>query len=217
MRLSLSRISPDRRVNDALTRRRTAFQQGQIAFCHATVLKLTHQVASGTVLQGEQDESAGVLVESVYDAGAFWLAGHVGQRGPAGKGGRDERSALVVVTRVHDHAGRFVNDGEALVFVDDLQGDGFWHNAGRIIRARQVQHNAFAAPQTFARLALLAVHLHGAIPDEGLQLRARQTVSQVMENGQIETPAGFVQDELETLRFHVEAFSLLRKAAAFAT
>jgi len=85
----------------------------------------------GTVVLGDEDDAAGLLVEAMDDAGAE-VAADFGELALAEviEKGIDEGASVAGVvggasSGVDHHAGRFVDDGEVLVFVEDVEGDVF--------------------------------------------------------------------------------------------
>jgi hypothetical protein len=87
----------------------------------------------GAVVFGDDDEAAGLFVEAMDDAGAE-VAAYVGEFVEVEEEGVDKGSAVAGVwfarcgvpcSGVNHHAGRFVDDGEMLVFVEDFEGDVF--------------------------------------------------------------------------------------------
>ena len=83
----------------------------------------------GAVVFGDEDEAAGLLVEAMDDAGAE-VAADVGEFVEVEEEGVDEGATVAGVvggagSGVDHHAGGLVDDGEVLVFVEDLEGDVF--------------------------------------------------------------------------------------------
>ena len=81
----------------------------------------------GAVVFGDEDEAAGVFVEAMDDAGAE-IAADVGEFGEVEEERVDEGAAIAGVvggasSGVNHHAGGLVDDGEVLVFVEDVEGD----------------------------------------------------------------------------------------------
>src|ERR1700753_1788225 len=87
------------------------------------------------VVFGDEDEAAGLFVEAMDDAGAE-VAAYIGEFGEVEEEGVDEGAAIAGVgfavckrgcacSGVDHHAGGFVNDGEVLVFVEDVKGNVF--------------------------------------------------------------------------------------------
>jgi hypothetical protein len=91
------------------------------------------ELAVGAVVFGDEDEAAGLLVEAMDDAGAE-VAAYVGEFGEVKEEGVDEGASVALVqtaqggsagSGVDHHAGRLVDDGEVLVFVEDFERDIF--------------------------------------------------------------------------------------------
>ncbi len=81
----------------------------------------------GAVVFGDEDDAAGLLVEAVDDAGAE-VAADAGELVEVVEEGVDEGAVVAGVVGgagagVDHHAGGLVDDGEVLVFVEDVEGD----------------------------------------------------------------------------------------------
>ncbi len=79
---------------------------------------------------GGDEKAAGVLVEAMHDAGA-----HPADPGEARAAMReqrvDQRPRRVAGRRMHDHAGRLVDDDQVRILVHDSQRDGLTRESDR--------------------------------------------------------------------------------------
>ena len=135
--------------------------QRYVALLHLARGKLLPQVAVGDVVAGDEDQPAGLLVEAMHDAGAR-LAADLRKLGEAVQQRVNQRAAIAIVVGraragVHHHAGRLIDDGEVVVFVDDVERNIFGHGAQR--RRRGVAHDgdgfaAFELERCFRWLAI---------------------------------------------------------------
>ena len=73
----------------------------------------------GQVGLGDDDESRGLPVEAMDDAGA--ALGPAGERGAARHERVDEGVVPVTRRRMHHQSGRLVDDGQILILVHDLR------------------------------------------------------------------------------------------------
>jgi hypothetical protein len=106
-----------------------AVEESDVGFGNLAAGEHLAELAVGAVVFGDEDETAGEFVEAVDDARAK-IAADVGEFGEVEEEGVDEGAAVAGVVGgagagVNHHAGRFVDDGEVLVLVDDVEGDVF--------------------------------------------------------------------------------------------
>jgi len=104
-----------------------AVEEGDVGLCDLAAGEHVAEFAVGAVVFGDEDEAAGELVEAVDDAGAE-VAADVGEVGEVEEERVDEGTAVAGVvggsgSGVNHHAGGFVDDGEVLVFVEDVEGN----------------------------------------------------------------------------------------------
>jgi hypothetical protein len=113
-----------------------AVEEGEVGLGDLALGEHLAELAVGTVVFGDEDEAAGLLVETMDDAGAE-VAAYVGELVEVEEEGVDEGAAVAGVylvrggcagSGVDHHAGGLVDDGEVLVFVEnferDVLGDG---------------------------------------------------------------------------------------------
>ena len=98
-----------------------AVDQCQVFFLHAAVLELKSELVVNALVLGDDQEARRVAVEAVDDAGPVF-AGQRGKPIEMKLEGVDQGAAPVSSGRMGDHSGRLVDDGQILVFVDDLDG-----------------------------------------------------------------------------------------------
>ncbi len=100
-----------------------AGREGEVFLRHGAVLELVARALVRAIVFGDENRAARVAVEPMHDAGA---------RGPAELAefvemvtqGRGERAFPVASAGMHDHAGRLVDDGDGVVFVENFQRNG---------------------------------------------------------------------------------------------
>ena len=85
----------------------------------------------------------------------------------------EHRATPVACSRVHNQAGRLVDDEQRVVFVDDVQVDWLGHEGVLIGRALWHDLDASAAGYRRARAHRRAIHAHGTGVDPLLQAAAR--------------------------------------------
>src|SRR5213592_3616820 len=115
--MALARGAADRRVDRPGPRGDTSPSQRQIDAFDVALLDLRLQRRVSGVRAGNDQKPAGVLVESVHDAGPLGVSASTKQIPEP----IDERRALVRGRRVDDEPGRLVDHGEGVVDVDYLQ------------------------------------------------------------------------------------------------
>jgi hypothetical protein len=86
----------------------------------------------GLVGLGNHQQAGGVLVETMNDAGAFYTA-DAGQAVTAmGNEGVDQGAGGIAGTGMHHHAGRLVDDDEAVILEHDIKRYVFCFRLGRL-------------------------------------------------------------------------------------
>jgi hypothetical protein len=110
-----------------------AMDEGEVGLRDLTLGEHVAEFAVGAVVFGDEDEAAGLLVETMDDAGAE-VATYVGEFVEVEEERVDEGALVALVyaigwaragTGVDHHAGGFVDDGEVFVFVKDVERDVF--------------------------------------------------------------------------------------------
>ena len=131
-----------------------AVEEGDVGLGDLAAGEHLAELAVGAVVFGDEDEAAGLLVEAMDDAGAE-VAADVGELVEVEEEGVDEGAAVAGVvggagSGVDHHAGGLVDDGEVLVFVEDVEGDVFgrWRGgarAGESLRSRWIRRRGVFA------------------------------------------------------------------------
>ena len=151
------------------------------------------EFAVGAVVFGDEDEAAGELVKAVYDAGAQ-VASNVGEFGEVEEECVDEGAAIAGVvggtgSGVDHHAGGLVDDGEVLVFVEDVEGDVLGDGVERRGLRGAFDLDRFAAVELLFGLGGIAVDADLAGFDEKLDAGAAD-VGQSLGEVEIEAEIG---------------------------
>ena len=115
--MALARGAADRRVDRPGARGEPPFGQRQVGALDLAPPHLLLQRRVGLVVAGDDEQPAGPLVEPVDDAGALGVGAAAEQLDEL----VDQRRPAVRGRRVDDQAGGLVDDGEALVQMDDAQ------------------------------------------------------------------------------------------------
>ncbi len=126
-------VTGDGEVDGGVIFCNVAVDEGEIGFGDLAGGEHLAELAVGTVVFGDEDEAAGLLVEAVDDAGAE-VSADLGELGEVVEEGVDEGAAVAGVfvvdcggagSGVDHHAGGLVDDGKVLVFEEDVEGDVF--------------------------------------------------------------------------------------------
>jgi hypothetical protein len=153
-----------------------AVEEGDVSFGDLTAGEHVAEFAVSAVVFGDEDEAAGELVEAMDDAGAE-VAADVREFGEVEEESVDEGAPVAGVfgragASVDHHAGRFVDDGEVLVFMEDSEGDVLGDGVeGRGLRGA-FDLDGFAAVEFLFRLGGVAVDANLAGFDEELNAGA---------------------------------------------
>ena len=107
-----------------------------------------------------------------------------------------QRAAIALVlggsgARMHHHSGSLVDDGQIVVFVDDVERNLFGHGAQRRTLGRAEHGDALAAPQLQRSLRRCIIHQNFLFGDQLLHPRAAYVEMRRQEL--IETLAGVVR------------------------
>ncbi len=169
----------------------------------AVVGELSREAVMRTVVLRHDDQAAGVLVESVDDAGAAHAA-DAGQAGTAmGDEGIDEGAAGMAWGRMDHQPRRLVDDDEVVILVSDGEGDILRSRYG-IRRGRQVEGKAGTGRDLAGWISDDApVSTDMALPDQILQPGARQ-LREEADEGTIQALTALLHhsDEILTALFH---------------
>src|SRR5271166_538420 len=117
-------------------------------------------------------EAAGFFVEAMHDARAR-VATDRGQRGEMMQQGIDQRATIALVvggsgSGVDHHAGRLVDNGEIVVFVEDVEGDFLGDGSERSTLSGAEDRDALAAAQLEGRLGGCVVQQYLFLGDKFL-------------------------------------------------
>ena len=158
-----------------LASRGPAVRDRQIAAMHLACRDRPNQAGHRRQRLADDHQARGVLVEAMHDAGAR-------QRGAgriARQQGIEQGARPVARRRVHDHAGRLVDDQQVFVFVDDDEGQRLGTVGAALGRGQQRHGQALPGAQPLRRAGddeLVDAHLAAA--DQSLQIAARKLRSE---------------------------------------
>ena len=163
------RMATDRRVDGAAAGD-VAARERQVLAAHAARLQLADEAGLRRERPGHDQESAGLLVQPMDDAGAR----HAGEGGRVVQQRVQQRSVPVAAARMDDEARRLVDDDQRLVLVHDRQRDRL-RRVRTVARVRRRQHDhRFAAAGLARRIGRDAVDVHAAGVDPGAQPGPRE-------------------------------------------
>ena len=134
-RRALDRMAADRRV-DAAAPSQHAVRKCKVFAPYRSSLQLPHEIGLRDRGLGDREESAGILVQPMHDAGA----GNRGKLRRVVKQRIGERAVPMATAGVHYQPRGFVDDDEHIVFVDDCERQGLRHERVRT-RIRQWSDN----------------------------------------------------------------------------
>jgi len=170
---AVSRVPPDRRLDDPLRARHRAVDQRQIPPFDTARLELSRQGEVRAVGLGDNEEARGPAVQPVDDPGAAHAPDPGERRATARQEGVDERPRRMTRPRVDDQARGLVHDKDGVVLVDDIERNRLGHERERR-RGRNLDGDRRAGAEALARLGTGPIHDDVACRDQGLQVRARQ-------------------------------------------
>ena len=151
-----------------------AFQKGVVDAPALFCLNLLLQVDVGSIVFGNDKQSACVLVQPVHDSGAQ-NAVDAGQILDVEQQCVDQRVLVDIVCGVHSHALRFVDYNQTFVLVHNVQGDVLRRQVQRNF-VGQYCHHAIANFGTLRRLcANFLVDAHGTAVNQLLCVATCQT------------------------------------------
>jgi hypothetical protein len=117
-------IAADGGVNAAARFRENAFDERDVNFFYGAEAEGVAEFGVGGVIFGDEDYAGSVFVEAMNDAGAERVA-TLRERLTAAEQRVDESAAKISGSGVDDHSGGFVDGDDVIVFVEDVERDGF--------------------------------------------------------------------------------------------
>ncbi len=105
-----------------------AFDEGDVGFFDFAIAEGFAEPGVGEIVFGDEDDAGGFFVEAMDDAGAEDVAA-LGERLAAAEERVDERAFVIAGAGVDDHAGGLVDGDDVVVFVEDVERDGFGFGA----------------------------------------------------------------------------------------
>ena len=166
--LPIRRVAADRRV-DASSRLYLAPHQREIFFFDLPVVKLARQLFVRLVVLGHHHQAGCTAVEAVHDPRSPFSP-DAAQIIDVMKERVDQRSARVSGRGMDHHPGRFVDDDDVFVLVEDGQRQCF-RLRHRIDRLGDVDADSLSSLHRLIRLRLAAGDLNQAFLDQALNLR----------------------------------------------
>src|SRR5579864_1132760 len=137
--LAILRMPPDRALELARVVVHAAAHDGEVDPAESPVAELRRKGPVARVVARDDDEPRRPFVETMNDARPRDAAGG-GPHAAASEQRVDERAGLVAGSRVHDHAGRFVDHRDVVVPVQDLERDVLGHRR-RLVCLRHLDFN----------------------------------------------------------------------------
>ena len=172
--LAVHRMAPDVGENAVFCRLGDALGDGEVEFLHGAALReLGDQGLVGDIGFRDDKAAGGVFVQAVDDARALDPT-DAGKLSMAVVKERIDEGAIGISRRgVDDHAMRFVQDNEVIIFKQNFQSDVLrrgieWHGLGQNDRDNIAQLHGIAG---FGRVA---IDLDELLADERLDARARE-------------------------------------------
>src|SRR5262249_37723924 len=128
------------------------------------------------IVLGDDDQATGGFVETMNDAGPKFAA-DLGKMAETVQQRVDQRATIAFVIRgtgtsVHHHAGGLVDDGEVVVFIDNVKRNIFGGCAERRWRSGTENFNLLAAAQAQRRLGSFFVNQDHGLFDKLLHAGA---------------------------------------------
>jgi outer membrane protein assembly factor BamD len=137
---ALGRVTPDWRLNSGRAGQRAAGNR-EILAPNAAILHLSHESSLRLQGFGNDQQTAGVFVESMHNAGAWYRV----QRGCMREKSILQSALPVSIAGMDDQAGGLVDDQHVLIFEHDIQRDVFRQNFGVGFDWNRAQHNGLTA------------------------------------------------------------------------
>lgn len=117
---ALRGVTADRAFAAALGVTESAVDDGEVVFFDSAGSELGSEEGMGVVVPSDEEKAGGVGIETMDDAGTIGAGpGGEGLRAVAGEEELGEGAAKMARGRVDDEAGRFVEDDEVVVLVEE--------------------------------------------------------------------------------------------------
>jgi len=168
---AINRVAPDGEVDAASFFGKDPLHQSDVSLLDSTAAEGFAEFGVSRVILGDQDDAGSFLVQAMNDAGTKRIAA-LRERLTAAEQRVDERAGNIARAGVYGHPGSFVDRDKIVVFVEDIERDGFCLGV-RGGAFRDFDRNPFAPTQlrrAFARK--LVVDANGAGLDEFLNTSA---------------------------------------------
>ena len=135
-------------------------------------MKFLDETPVGIIRPRDDQRTRGSFVEPVHDSRPCRAANR-GKLPEAIEQGADQRSARFSGARMHYDSGGLIDDGEVIVFVENLQRNRFRSDGERLGR-RNFNFYFFSGFDAMRRLRGDAVDVHSAPGDEFLKARSAE-------------------------------------------
>src|SRR6266404_1306331 len=124
-------IAADWKVDFAGNFLKLAFYERDVGFLYGTGSKGLGQFRVGIVIFRNEDEAGGLFVETMHDSGTERVRLRSAARKilSAAQERVYERTTGVSRTSMHAHSGGLIDDEQVVVFIEDIQRDGFGFGA----------------------------------------------------------------------------------------
>src|SRR6266436_5679866 len=120
-------VAADWQVKSADTALEFAFRQGNVSFLDGASTKCVSKFGMRIIVLCDEDEAGSLFVETVHYARTERIRLQSATRKilSATQKRVYKRAPRIPCSRVHAHSGRFVDDQQVVIFVDDVLRNGF--------------------------------------------------------------------------------------------
>ncbi len=187
---------------DVPPRHQQPAHEGAVLPVHTAPLQLLHQRLVGGQGLGHHEQTAGVLVEAMHDAGARQLVEvrRVMQQ-------RVLQSTVPIARGGMNHeSGRLVDHQNLLVFVYQVQGYRLWRAFAPCLQD-DIDPHLLAAPDLVSASAKFTIDLYAALFDPLLQAAARKLRQQIGE-GLIEPSPSQIHADMDDPPARIRPFDI---------
>ncbi len=162
--------------------------------------KLLAQAGHGALVLGRDQKPAGILVEAMDDAGPRLAANALQRSAAMGDQRVDQRAVGIAGRRMHDEAGRLVDDDEVGVLIDDGKRDVLAERrGGQRRRHRDGVGLARFDPEIAVSYRLARVR-HGAGREQLLKTRTADIAERCGEEA-VQPPSRLIRRDHRAARF----------------